>query len=100
MKKATKRQMVVSAIAEKVKQSWHGRIEFHGGSYTDGIKIRTVDGNSYHIVNVCLNDHHIYDESILLDIDLWSEVTEQFSVCEEKLTLPSLKKILVHLSCN
>lgn len=70
-----------------------GRLGFHGGSYSDGPLVRTNDGNRYHIYSVLLNDKHMFDDSVSIVVELWSEVTGSFYACENDLTLGAIKLI-------
>ena len=95
----TEREKIVREIASKVFNN-NGRLEFHGGSYSDGQVIETTDGNHYHIVNIYLNERENYEGACHLKIELWSKITENFYAYETELTDESLESILKEIHAH
>lgn len=91
------RAAIVQKIAEKVRV-FEGSYEFHGGSYSDGQLIQTTDGNRYHIVNIQLLKNR--KDGLLLDIEVWSSLTENFYINESDVTTESLQSILDHIQLH
>lgn len=86
--------LIVKKIAEKV--AIRGNYEFHGGSYSDGQLVQTIDGNHFNIVDIILRKENCGDG--ILDIEVWSSITSVFSVSEKDLTAQSLKNILKEMN--